>query len=535
MPEEPKTVILRFRDLVTEVGGTLSRHRKIIDSRGFVWWGWWNKAGETVPAAAFQRLNAVARSGPTEILLLDSGRGLLFSGRCAEIKWDTNVERIPSPEEDATPEYYRDQEYFAWFKLTSLDESPQNEAVLKQFSYSQVDDFFEPPPSRYVKFYGKQVYSAQELRQQDRTIWFVKEYAAGDPVHEILLLNQRKITPTNFQRDVIESSSTRLLWVSDLHFGNPAFPASSTASQTKLAVAIENLLKDKDKASLGGVIASGDFTWKADPAEFEEAHAFLDYTRSWAKLDDYQVAICPGNHDIKFGNHPPAAGTEVNPADGGSRAAYADFYQSLFFIGPNEFMSSGRRWLLGGAVPIEVVCLNSSLLQQFATLFQGHGFVGDSQIRDASERMHWNDEDGPRPVRLVVVHHNLLPTTYREIPKISANYSVMLDAEAISRWMVEHHVDVLLHGHMHQPFVASVSRPANNVESAADWGKFHLLGIGSSGVAISHIGEVGANTIGLLEFSHTAIQFETYSVHPVNPPKLILSRKLPLVPQRSPE
>jgi hypothetical protein len=48
------SLILRFRDLSTSPGETLARHQAIIEKNGHVWWGWWNKQGETVPENAFR-------------------------------------------------------------------------------------------------------------------------------------------------------------------------------------------------------------------------------------------------------------------------------------------------------------------------------------------------------------------------------------------------------------------------------------------------------------------------------------------------
>lgn len=36
---EFETVILRFRDLVTENNVTIARHKDMIDKKGYVWWG----------------------------------------------------------------------------------------------------------------------------------------------------------------------------------------------------------------------------------------------------------------------------------------------------------------------------------------------------------------------------------------------------------------------------------------------------------------------------------------------------------------
>ena len=46
-----------------------------------------------------------------------------------------------------------------------------------------------------------------------------------------------------------------------------------------------------------------------------------------------------------------------------------------------------------------------------------------------------------------------------DFAKYGQLYSVALDAEAITRWLVEHRVNLVVHGHMHQPFIAEVSRP----------------------------------------------------------------------------
>ena len=54
---ETKTLILRFRDLVTNKGETIQKHANICKEKGFVWWGWWNKAGEQVPSQLLSTLN----------------------------------------------------------------------------------------------------------------------------------------------------------------------------------------------------------------------------------------------------------------------------------------------------------------------------------------------------------------------------------------------------------------------------------------------------------------------------------------------
>src|SRR5215213_1207299 len=221
---ELSTIILRFRDLVTDRGDTIRRHQSIVDEivggkkRGYVWWGWWHKLGEAIPVDAFVELSDRADDGGLNLYLMDSGQEKLYRARCTAIDWDSKLKAFTLEESEATPEYYKEKKILAWFKLTGFEEVADPESVLHQFSYLQVDDFFESKQSRYTPFYDKQVSSLHELQHQNRTIWFVRPYKTGDKTHEVSLLDSRSITPVDFAPEYFESDSRTLLWVSDLHF-----------------------------------------------------------------------------------------------------------------------------------------------------------------------------------------------------------------------------------------------------------------------------------------------------------------------------
>ena len=58
-------MILRYRDLAKDKGHTIAEHKAILEANGAVWWGWWNKQGETVPTQAFIELTGrIAKDGP---------------------------------------------------------------------------------------------------------------------------------------------------------------------------------------------------------------------------------------------------------------------------------------------------------------------------------------------------------------------------------------------------------------------------------------------------------------------------------------
>jgi 3',5'-cyclic AMP phosphodiesterase CpdA len=525
------TAILRFRDLVTAPHDTVRLHKDIIDAAKGVWWGWWSKAGERIPDSAFRQLRDLAHVGDgLDVFLMDSGTGRVYRAACRDLSWGISHQRLASPNTAETPAYYSKQQYLAWFRFSAIELT--DEARLREYSYVRVDDFFQEGASRYTPFYDKRVHSVGELRQQDRTIWFVRPAQGSDPVHEVALLDPRRITPVHFTKQFFESPNSTVLWISDPHLSADAhhgFPLDSDSLGNKsLGHAIEDACKDvAHLEQVAAIWLSGDLTWRATPSEFELARKFIGRLNTWAKLDNYNYAVCPGNHDLRFSDDPADKTKPVAVAGAAAAASYAQFYTELFYQGPNDFLCCGRRYLLGASIPIEVVMLNSSLLQQTADHFQGHGFVGDDQLRYVAEQYGWDEAPSTRPLRILVVHHHLLPVTYRERPVGGRLYSVMLDAEAVMRWAVRARVDLVLHGHMHQPFHSSVTRRI----SLDDKGPEHtiaIVGAGSAGVESNHLGEVKRNTFAALTFHRDQVELKMYSISSSTPSSELWSIVVPL-------
>ena len=213
-----ETVILRFRDLVTGPGGTVQQHNAIARASGSVWWGWWHKLGEQVPLVTFDWLvQRIGNARPLRILLLDSGQNKVYVAGCLQIEWGHGRSPMDSPDPALTPAYYKAEKYLAWFKLDGISEIDAGE--LRQYACLRVDEFFTENPSNYELFYNKAIYAAEELQQQNRTIWFVRRSRADDPHHFVQLLDNNRIIPSDFPSRILVSERDRLLWISDLHFG----------------------------------------------------------------------------------------------------------------------------------------------------------------------------------------------------------------------------------------------------------------------------------------------------------------------------
>ena len=200
------SIILRFRDLSNPAGTTtIGEHRRIIAEKGYVWWGWWNKQGETVPEDAFREiLSEIKKGKPYELFLFDTGKYEFRRARLIDIKWDNTLVPIATPERAATPNYYGDAHYLAWFKLEYIDDNALPESELKSWSYVRVDEFFEAKKSAFDEFYDKQLASFKELRNQDRTIWFIRPKKYTDGVHEIHVHDRTRTSPSNFSEQVVQ-------------------------------------------------------------------------------------------------------------------------------------------------------------------------------------------------------------------------------------------------------------------------------------------------------------------------------------------
>lgn len=165
MTTESKLIVLRFRDILIPSGETIARHRTSIAEHGYCWWGWLFRDYERNPHAELQRISdSMEGTGDFPIVLFDSGRGLLFSASCQQIKACNPLQRTPEP--PATPSYYNDRKAPAWFRLTDIEDADSS-LVLGRTCIempSAADECF-------VDLLGQPVSHIKDLRRQEVTLW----------------------------------------------------------------------------------------------------------------------------------------------------------------------------------------------------------------------------------------------------------------------------------------------------------------------------------------------------------------------------
>jgi 3',5'-cyclic AMP phosphodiesterase CpdA len=205
---------------------------------------------------------------------------------------------------------------------------------------------------------------------------------------------------------------TRILHLSDLHFGKPAVPAQIEA--------IEELIQS---AKFDVVSISGDVSQRALSGEMQRARAFIRDARRVS-----EVIVVPGNHDVRWW---------LAPLGLGRRKAMYESYRT--FINPD--LESVLR------VPgVTFVGLNTAHGVAWHTLtwnYRDVSIIGDlreSQIEYARRQF---EASPPEDARVIVMHHNPMKG------ELSRRHGVVNTKRVLGAF-AKLGVDLVMCGHDHQ-------------------------------------------------------------------------------------
>lgn len=510
------TLLLRFRDLSCPINQTIERHKQIISTEGYVWWGWWNKGHEKLPMDTIVELELHNRE--RKLYLFDSAQKKLYEANCLAIATN-HGSLIETQSTVHVPEYYKDNKHPMWFKFNQINEV-DIASIINCMSYETMNDLFHSD-THYEIYTNKIIASGEELSEQDRTIWKIRQKKITDKSGEIRLKDMSSIQPSHFDLSFKTSRRNSILWLSDPHFTDLGYHEFDLeGGRTDKATLSKTIGKAyfSNHHEIATLLISGDLTWKGNKKEFDLASDFIEHICSAYGLDKAWLAICPGNHDLSFYSDDLSSldlhSIQQNCAS--SKDAYSNFYNKFFNLMPNDWMTSGRRLLLNSTIPVEIVLLNSVTLQQIKGSFQGHGFIGEAQLDHVVEYMKLSDKKPKNVTRICVMHHHLLPVSLSEDAYDDAKYSTVLDAERLSRWLAKYEFDFLLHGHMHQNFHCLIERNEITHKNNKDMkpNRLNVLSLGSSGVSVSHTGESHGNWACQISFETEKIKFIYSKISP---------------------
>jgi hypothetical protein len=163
-------LIIRFRDLTVELGGTIRDHCDLLNRYGEVWWGWFMQPYETVPRVLFGKLlQRIEERNSIESLLFDTGQGLIYATVISDIRVAPTDRGLQSPDPERSPEYYHRGRYSAWFKLLAILPIKFEERILH----------FRGFPTRpemegiLQQLVGTRIDSVNKLRDTKVTLWVI--------------------------------------------------------------------------------------------------------------------------------------------------------------------------------------------------------------------------------------------------------------------------------------------------------------------------------------------------------------------------
>ena len=197
---------------------------------------------------------------------------------------------------------------------------------------------------------------------------------------------------------------TRILHISDLHFGPPFVPAVA-----------EVLLQTIPSLDPDVIVVSGDLTQRARRHQFEEARQFFD------RMPNLPMLVIPGNHDVAlwriferlFKPH--------------------DLYCEIISPNLNPVLKVGNVVLVG---------LDSTAPRRSIS----NGRIDRHQLRHCAEVFATVPDD---MVRIVVAHHHFAPGHDRLFDVAMPRARRAIDC------FVEQRVEMILGGHLHRSYIGN--------------------------------------------------------------------------------
>ncbi|MEX2130519.1 MAG: metallophosphoesterase family protein [Pseudohongiellaceae bacterium] len=198
--------------------------------------------------------------------------------------------------------------------------------------------------------------------------------------------------------------STRILHISDLHFGPPFVPAVAEA-----------LLRTIPALEPDAIVISGDLTQRAKRTQFEQARQFFD------RLPKMPLLVIPGNHDVALWR---VFERLIRPHA---------LYREIISPDLNPVLHVGNVVLVG---------LDSTAPRRSIS----NGRIDLHQLEHSAQAFAGIPED---KVRIIVAHHHFAPGHDRVYDISMPGSRRAIDA------FVDQRVEMILGGHLHRSYIGN--------------------------------------------------------------------------------
>jgi hypothetical protein len=463
-------VALRFRDLNVPEGDTIRLHRQILASQKAVYWGWWRKKSEPSHERLLKRLT---NEVPLEVVLVDVARAKQFLASVVEIRKRVSPKKI-----NLIPAYYRASRPGIpwWLVLDAIREVPFDSKLAAAFG--------------------------------DRTL---VPLVGGSPAVQ---------PPARVHAPAISGASDVspiILHLSDLHIGDDhgfALPGKSGGiSLTKTLPEVIAADVDRCKLStIGAIVITGDLTTRAQWTKYRKyVSQTLQDLCSVLQVPKDRLLIIPGNHDFSRYSNEADLNEIIAGVNFEHEYAYRIFLNQFFGFSTDDVISRAVHLPCRDFV-VSVGLLNSCRIT--STKFTEYGFVG-TDLDDVLSNLNAGFQDRPR-VKVLALHHHLLPLAQLEEPNNTGSVSLALDAAHIMSVAQRDGVCLALHGHQHIPAISKYARAFVESDSwtGINGSDLFVLSAGSAGVSQQRLPEGARNTYTILHFTPSALQVKIRQIQP---------------------
>jgi hypothetical protein len=245
--------------------------------------------------------------------------------------------------------------------------------------------------------------------------------------------------------------SLSFLVLSDIHFGRYAAsgefaPHGTAINEIANAVSIrESLIATATHFRPNAILAPGDLTSIATPAEFTGAVALINQIADGCSISREDIFCTFGNHDANWRISKLGAADEKFPADAGYGRVATE-------IGGMYASNTGHR--LHGPLPgtglfqrteYDLLVLNSGYFCAHDQAFP-HGKLGADQLNWVKQIL--NKWEASERWKIVMLHHHPFNYPY---PTLGPDVSTLEEGPDLLEAIGKAGVDLVCHGHRHHP------------------------------------------------------------------------------------
>jgi hypothetical protein len=293
-----------------------------------------------------------------------------------------------------------------------------------------------------------------------------------------------------------EDNDFVVLHLSDLHIGKEhAFRLPyrkgvlNEGKSSLVGVVTQDILSLDLDRRVDALVVSGDVTCNGNHEEFLRASEVIKELLLKLALGEDRLVVVAGNHDIDWSPGDFAVGVENR--DDVSREPFDKFVEQ--FGKPGK----GRPYLVevvarSGRRRLQLLAMDSNYVEGPESA--GIGYVSRESLEKAEELLRQSGGGDEEEVLIwLILHHHVLPIISAELGEARGRrVSVMGNAAEVfakaRRWRVE----MILHGHQHQPALTLAQRGQGMVEDL-DLRGVAVLGAGSCGAYREALGPIARN------------------------------------------